>query len=419
MQTLDSSQPETAGDSAIRNHPLALRMGTIAFLNQNITIACMYGTFSVLMNAVDAHLGVGPKDSAWGVPLVNLATAIVAPLSGSLAMRYSLRIVMLIGSLLGTLGFVVLATTQSYPLYLLAYGLGLGPAMASVGVVLPATLVTRWFTVNRGKALGLITIPIAIMCLPLSTTWMLRAHGLTATYWALAGLSAICVIANLFVIDWPSGANVSASSPNTSGKGPAAAGFSVGTLLGSPRFWAIAVASVASNTGTVILTSNMVSIAGSWGFSPAEGATLLSMQTLGGLAGTIVFGWIADRLGGARAMALLVFDCAILWALLLLHLPLIATIVLIGLFGVHSSGSLPVTGTVISELVGRESFSRAYGIFTLVNLPFAFVCVPAAAAVFERTGSYNQALLSQVAFFVVSVPLALFASRRVPRVGHA
>jgi MFS family permease len=156
-----------------------------------------------------------------------------------------------------------------------------------------------------------------------------------------------------------------------------------------------------------------VSIAGSWGFSPAQGATLLSMQTIGGLAGTLIFGWIADRLGGLLTLALLVFDCAILWLLLLLHPPFIATIALILLFGVHSSGSLPVTGKVISELVGRESFSRAYGIFTLFNLPFAFACVPLAAAIFERTGSYNQALLAQVAFFVVSVPLALFARRRV------
>src|SRR6201994_759373 len=110
MQT-HGTDSAVAGESTGSNHPLALRMGIIAFLNQNITIACMYGTFSVLMNAVDAHLGVGPKESAWGVPLVNLATAVVAPLSGVLAIRYSLRLMMLVGSLLGALGFVLLATT--------------------------------------------------------------------------------------------------------------------------------------------------------------------------------------------------------------------------------------------------------------------------------------------------------------------
>jgi len=365
------------------------------------------------MNAVDAHLGVGPKESAWGVPLVNLATAVVAPLSGVLAIRYSLRLIMLVGSLLGALGFVLLATTQSYPLYLVAYGLGLGPAMATVGVVLPATLVTRWFVFNRGKALGLVTIPIAIMCLPLSTTWMLHAHGLIATYWALAALSSVCVLANLFVIDWPADSPAATAMVAAVSTAPATDNGSLGKLLASPRFWAIAIASVASNCGTIILTSSMVSIAGSWGFSPAEGATLLSMQTIGGLAGTVVFGWLADRLGGALAMAVLVFDCAILWSALLLHPPFVATVALIILFGVHSSGAIPVTGTVISEIVGRESFSRAYGIFTLVNLPFAFLCVPLAAAVFERTGSYNQALLGQVVFFVVSVPLALISRQRL------
>jgi MFS family permease len=416
MQTHGSSQSGLT-EAGGRNHPLALRMGLIAFLNQNITIACMYGTFSVLMNAVDAHLGIGPKESAWGVPLVSLATAVVAPLSGALAIRYSLRLVMLIGSILGVLGFIVLATTTSYPLYLLAYGLGIGPAMASVGVVLPATLVTRWFIFNRGKALGLTTIPLAILCLPLSTTWLLQSHGLVAAYWALALLSAVCVIANFFVVDRPPDAVVplTAVDPAATEPPPTASTISVGQLLSSGRFWMIAIASVASNTGTIILTANIVSIAGSWGFTPAQGATLLSLETLGGLAGTIVFGWIADRLGGALALALLVLDCAILWLLMLLHAPFVATAAIILVFGLHSSGSLPVTGTVISELVGRESFSRAYGIFNLINLPFTVACVPAAAAVFERTGSYNQALLAQVVLFVVAGILALLARRRAPR----
>jgi MFS family permease len=408
------------------NHPLAGRMGVIAFLNQNITIACMYGTFSVLMISVEKHLGVGPKDVAWGVPLVNLAMAIVAPLCGALATRYSLRLIMLVGSILGALGFVVLATTQSYPLYLIAYALGLGPAMATVGVVLPATLVTRWFVVNRGKALGLITVPLAIVCLPLTTTWLLQVHGLTITYWALAALSGVCVLANLFVIDWPPGAAVrtdgavAAVTPVTPVAPVATASdFSIWTLLRSARFWMIAVASVASNCGTIILTANMVSIANSWGFSLAQGATLLMVQTIGGLGGTVLFGWVADRLGGLPTLALMLFDCAVLWLLFLLHLPFIATVAVMLLFGLHSSGSLPVNGTVISELVGRDNFSKAYGIFTLVNLPFSVACVPAAAAVFERTGSYNQALLAQVAFFAISIPLALFArggtiGRQVP-----
>jgi hypothetical protein len=51
-----TEQPESAGN----NHPLALRMAAIAFLNQNITVACLWGSFSVLFGAVEMRLGGWP-----------------------------------------------------------------------------------------------------------------------------------------------------------------------------------------------------------------------------------------------------------------------------------------------------------------------------------------------------------------------
>src|ERR1700722_14939898 len=155
MRMLPVEQTESAGS----NHPLALRMAAIAFVNQNITVGCIWGSFSVLLGAVEARLGVGRELSTLAVPVVNLATAALAPIAGVLAVRYSLRSLMLLGAALSVAGFAMLALTASYPLYLAAFGLLLGPGMA-VGAVLPATLVTRWYRVHRGRALGIVCAPI-------------------------------------------------------------------------------------------------------------------------------------------------------------------------------------------------------------------------------------------------------------------
>ena len=130
---LQADSVEVTGAS---NHPRAARMAVIAFLSFNITIGCIYGSFSVLLAAVQTHLGVGPKLSTLGIPAVGLSTALCAPFVGELATRYSLRLVMLVGSLCLVAGFALLAVATHFPLYLLAYGLLLGPGMA-VGVVLP------------------------------------------------------------------------------------------------------------------------------------------------------------------------------------------------------------------------------------------------------------------------------------------
>ena len=88
------SQTEPAESTTGSNHPLSLRMAAIAFLNQNITVACLWGSFSVLFGAVETRLGVGRELSTLAVPVVNLTTAACASIVGVLATRHSLRLLM-------------------------------------------------------------------------------------------------------------------------------------------------------------------------------------------------------------------------------------------------------------------------------------------------------------------------------------
>ena len=404
-------------DAAGSNHPLAPRMAAIAFVNQNITVGCIWGSFSVLLGAVEARLGVGRELSTLAVPVVNLATAALAPIAGALATRYSLRMLMLLGAALSVCGFAVLALTESYPLYLVAFGVLLGPGMA-VGAVLPATLVTRWYQVNRGRALGIVCAPIVIVLIPLVSTWMLQSHGLPAVYAMLGALSVASLIANFFIVDRPprtggapTAPAASASADTNGTQGPAAGAPTMAQLLRSPLFWAFMLAFIASITGSIVITSQMVPMARSWGMSATLAASLISIQSFAGIGGTILFGWVADRLGGALALAIVVFDAALLWSLLLFQPSFAAAVVIVGLIGVHGAGAIPVLGVALSESFGRESFSRAYGLVNLVNLPFAVVTVPAAAMVYAQTGSYAGAIVGEAVFLALGSLLVLAARR--------
>jgi MFS family permease len=400
-------------EPAARNHPLASRMAVIAFLHQNITIACVWGSFSVLLGSVEARLGVGRELSTLAAPVLNLVTALLAAVVGGLAGRLSLRLVMMTGAALSVAGFALLAVTASYPLYLIAFGLLLGPGMA-IGVVLPPTLVTRWFAAHRGRALGIVTTPVVVAVMPLAANWMLQARGLPFTYAMLAALSAVSLVANAFIVERPPGDAAAAEPAGPHGvQGPAtAAAATMPQLLRSVRFWALAAAFMASASGSIILTAHMAPMAHAWGFSATLAATLLSTQAFAGIAGTVVFGWVADRLGGARALALVALDAAVLWMLLLLHPPFVATAAIIALAGLHGAGALPVLSVALSEAFGRESFSRAFGLANLVNLPVSVACVPAAAMVYARTGSYSGAIAGQAAFLLLAGLIVLTAGGR-------
>jgi MFS family permease len=242
--------------------------------------------------------------------------------------------------------------------------------------------------------------------MPLVATWVLQTYGLAATYAMLAGLSGVSLLANLFIIDRPPGAeaaaNASGGHHGAAGGGRAMAGF-----LRSPKFWSFALAFAASGAGSIILTSHMAPMALSWGMSAGLAAALLSIQSFAGIAGNVLFGWLADRLGGVKALALVVFDAAVLWMLLLLHPPFALTAVIIGLIGVHGAGVIPALSVALSQAFGRENFSSAFGLANLVNLPFSVICVPAAALVYARTGSYSGAIVGQAVFLILASVLVI------------
>ena len=408
------------GISNARNHPRAKRMAVIAFINYNLAIACMWGSFSVLLGPVEARLGVSRELSTVAAPALNLATALCAPLAGLLATRYSLRLIMLAGSLLTVAGYAVLAFSTNYPVYLLAFGLLLGPGMA-VGVILPGTLVTRWFAVNRGKALGVVTTPAVIGVVPLIVTRMLQAHGLAATYMTLAALSALSVIANFFTMDRPPATEArQAIDPHDEHAPADTSVMSMAQLLMSPRFWALFIVFAASSAGSITLGAHMVPMVRTWSMSATAGATLLSIFFFSAIPGTIIFGWIADRLGAVMALAILIFNAGALWFLLLFHLPFVVLAVIIGVIGADGAGVVPVFSLALSEAFGRESFSRAYGLANLLNLPFSVLCVPAAAMVYTRTGSYAGAITGMALFMGLTGFAALSAwRRRVPVLARA
>jgi MFS family permease len=395
----------------VRNHPRAIPMAVIAFINYNIVLACIWGSFSVLLSPVEARLGVSRELSTIAAPALNLVAALCAPLVGVLATRYSLRLIMLTGSLLSVTGYAMLASTHSYPLYLAAYGLLLGPGMAT-GVILPGTLVTRWFVVNRGKALGGITTLVVIGAVPLLTTHMLQSHGVPGAYVALAALSVVSVIANLFIMDRPPAASGQAGDVHDEHAPADTSIMSIPHLLRSPRFWALFIAFAASSTGSITLGAHLVPMVRSWNLTATNGATLLSIFFFSAIAGTIFFGWLADRIGAVLALAILVFNTAVLWGLLLVHPSFVLLAVIIGVIGADGAGVVPVFSLALSEVFGRESFGRAYGLANLFALPFSVLCVPAAALVYTRTGSYAGAIIGVALFLALTGFAALTAWRR-------
>ncbi len=394
------------------NHPLAPRMCAIAFLSNNIILGCMFGSFGVLVPAVEAKLGVTRELSSFGLPCVLLGLAVMSPLAGVLAGRFSIRLLLMVGALMSAAGYAILALSQSIYLNLAIYTLLLGPGQALSAIVLPTTLVSRWYNVNRGRALGLVTMPIVAMMVPLVASMALRTFGLSATYFLLAAAVALTLLPLMFVIDYPPDA-FQPSGESVAGADELNAGMSIRELMGQGRFWALSIVAASMISTATALSAHIVPMTRDWGLDATRAASLLAIASLGGMAGSVTFGWVADRLGGTRTLALLCFDSAILWVLMLFQPPFIVIALIVGLLGLHGSAMIATFGMALSQHFGRASYARAFGLGYLLSLPFSVLVIPAVAHVSVRTGSYTDALIGMAGFLLFTALLALVV--RTPR----
>lgn len=398
---------------AAANHPLAGRMAVLAFVAQNAGVGFMFGSFGLLLEPVEARLGIGRDTSSLGMALVMLGMALSAPLVGTLSARMSLRLLMMAGAAMSAAGYALLAMAGSVALYLAAYGLLIGPGLALLATVSPATLVTRWFEQGRGRALGLVHMPLMVAATPLLCAAVLRTAGLTATYLMLAAGMALMLLPLLGVVDRP---------PHRAGDdaaGPAIAGRAIDDpadepLLRQPAFWLLTLAAAAISTGGTLLVTHLAPMVAGWGESVAQGATLLSAMALAGIAGSLTFGWLADRLGGATAMAINCVDQAVLWGILLLRPPFPVMLIVVALIGMHGAAITAIFGLALSQRFGAANFGRAFGLSNLLTLPFLVAGVPIGAWFFVTTGSYAGALASQIGFYLVGAVAAFATARAQP-----
>jgi MFS family permease len=387
-------------------------MAVIAAVAQNLTVGCLFGSFSVLMTSVEQRLGVSRELSSMGVSLVAICSAILAPIVGTLAARYSLRMLFSIGAILSALGYALLAFSHSYAIYLVAYGLLLGPGMAFSGVVLPATLVTRWFDAGRGKVLGLVHVPVMIAIVPLLSSVSLARYGAQFTYAAFGLLIAVVLVPlALMVIDRPPG-NVQSDAKTESLMQVPAEATTVSQIVLAPRFWAFAISSAIIVAGAVVLNTHLIAMAGIWGISITAGATLISVCALAGIPGSVIWGWVADKIGGGPALTVAALDCAVLWLVLLTNPSYPVALLVIGLLGLHSTSTIPLVSMALSEAFGRASFSRAFGLATMMTLPFTVIGIQAASAMFVKTGSYASVIIALIAALLLVAPMPYLARRR-------
>ena len=282
--------------------------------------------------------------------------------------------------------------------------------MSISGSIGPATLVTRWFTRNRGLALGVVHVNLLAAALPLGASIVLKQYGANTVYVVLALLVGLLLVpAALAARDYPPGADGDAGASNQA----AAGGLTIGQIVRRADFWCIAVAASSIITVVMVLTFGMVTMIEGMGYSRETGALFQTIMALVGMAGSVLFGWVADKLGGFKGLATVAVGFAILLALLLLQLPYWALVVVIALLGLHGAGMVPNASRALAAKLGPESFSRAFGLSSFLSVVFTAAGLFGMNLSHKLLGNYSGSIIALIVLMLVAAPMALAGSRPV------
>lgn len=396
-------------------------MVAIACLAVNTGIGLCYGTFGTLVLHIERHFHADRASVALALALTAIMHGVLAPVIGMMIGRYRIRSLMLAGALLAGAGFLLLAPAGSPLALLLIYGAMIGPGTALMGVIPALTLVNNWYGKGQGKMAGVVMMPLALTVAPMIVAWLLPYLGFRGLVIGTAALYLLALPAFWMIVDKPEqlglrpiGAEEEGEAPPPQGPAataPAKPRLTIGALWRDPIFLLMV-------TGTGIIAG--AGVAKSAHFLPAlveqgwdmeRAALLLSISGATGMAGSLLFGALADRFSASLALALNGLLQAVVWLILVLPSPFALLVVDAVVIGACGTGLISAKAVLVTRIFGRENYAYVAGISAFTTLPFVGALPPVVGLLRDSSGSYALPFLALIGGFVLAAACFLLVIR--------
>lgn len=376
--------------------------------------------FAVFVLPIGQEFGVDRAAVTGIYAIVMLGIGFGGPLVGLLVDRFGPRVLVLTGVASLGLGLVLAslahAVWQFYPTFGLLGGIG----CASLGSVVQAALLGRWFDKRLGTALATSYSAngVGVMIMTPLAQALIELDDWRFAYLAL-GLTILVLFLPLLLLPWKT---IEAGHPDVHRPSwpaePGGVSPSLKAALRTPTFWNLSAAFALTSVGVYAITPQVVAYLIERGFAPLAAASAAGFAGLLMPVGMIGFNWFADR-GGRRISALASYACSILGvgALLALsgpqdHLLLIAYVVL---FGISMGSRGPMISTLATLRFRGPHLGRIYGSMTLAMGMGGALGAWLGGVVHDLSGGYTAVMiLALLSLVSASIPL-FFEARRVSK----
>lgn len=391
--------------------------------------ALVYSLAGVYLLPVSTALNLDTANVSMWLTADGFAALVAMPIAGFLLQRKHIGRYMTMGALLtvaGVAGFAFAHATWHFMICGILIGFGM-PYLYGIAEV---TLIGNWFAVkHQGRFLGM-----SMGCLGLSAavwaplfTYLIQAFGYQTAYLINASLIAVLILPwTLFIFKrdpeekglLPYGLK---EGEENSPEADAHFGVAPSKAFKTLGFWMVLIAACSTGIG-MAFDNHQPAIAAEFlvpYITDASGAALfggwmISCYGIGQVAGTVIFGWLLDKINLKAVFGLfLTMFCGtfVVWAYFTGYAGLIAGALLLGTHNGLACVGYPL---LLRRMFGGKYFSRIYSIVNMACAFFGGVATTIVSLSYDVLGTYERVIIAAIFFILV---LASFCFIAISRIG--
>ena len=387
-------------------------MVAVAFFVDFIAVGFFFYSYSVFFKSIAAEFGDSRLGVSIGISVTQGVGALLAPFIGRALDRFPLKRIMAAGAISMGTGFLLLGLVQTPLQFYLVLGVFIGFGAGAMGQLATSKLVSNWFVLKRGTALGIAATGISVsgVLMPATTAWLIGEFGWRNGFVAYGVITLVIVVPLILrlVVSrpedlglLPDGATEAATLP------PPRPALRTAEYIRNSNFWYLLITIgllFCIQSATLI---HMVPQLTDRGIDLISASVIASSTALFGVMGKLIYGALVDRWDVRWALWLAIAFQVAGQLFMLFGNGYSGFLIGASLFGFGMGGIVPMQGAVVGAAFGRENFGRVLGAMRPPMAIIHLLGVPFAGWVYDSTGSYEPAFLTFLGLYAVTTLVVL------------
>ena len=405
-------------ESDVLEGPQAWRILFCVWLILVVLWGAGFNTFGVFFNPLLKSFGWSHAQVASLTTVLCLVMAVLDPVSGWILEHAKVQLVMAGGIILMILSYLWAGSAQSYASMVGAFAL-LGVGLA-FGTLVPANVVaSKWFDKRRGLALGIAisgTAAGGLTMIPV-TAHLITAYGWRMTFMLLTiPMAVVALPLAVLMIREPRGA---AATSHTSTSAKTLEGVEISEGLRSAAFWLLAAMYFFCLFAFGIPLAHVIPYLISLGYRPENAAMVMSLTQGMAFVGCVTFGFIGDRIGGKVTLVCVLLAAGFgLISLLGAHHVVWLVCFVVGV-GSALASAAALALLLLSEATGLKHHGLFSGIVIFLGMVALGFSPFIGGKIIDVTGDFSKAFELGSAFACTSAIFVLFLPPARFRRGNA